>query len=505
MMRRSFLIQALFAPIQKKGMDLTRNESLKFYKAYLDRSKAVDQLLRPVCMTFNKFAHEFRMDKGVATKRRLATGQMIAVGTRFSYELLDIYISQVCTMFFPHKHQHDFLPLGDDAEILPCTQHFVGALNYLCQLHWTWAADSECVVRPLSANDIYSRSAFPGNLSESASAFAPGAPVFADVDATGGIKPSMGMAFRYFMDVCLTELETRARQGRRLTLMHRLNAVYQLTNYLDDPAFAPVRGVRLEEWSRVHVRSLVDRAWSPGQQRALDAIHEGLSCTDANMLMASRRMLFLSGEPGSGKSEVIVHAAARAAHAGLRVLILCPTGALVHSYRDRLPETDKVVVETIHSGFAIYRENDKDVEYAPPTRLRKYDLLLLDEGSQVEDGVARKMFMAILELPQKPFCVITADFQQLNPVAGGSVIRGICDGLPQVELKTIFRTNDDELKKFCRVVRNTQPAKSSIVDFSVLVNGWGVWRPLFREAWNWRRSMAKCSPGSVSLMQAQSA
>ena len=97
---------------------------------------------------------------------------------------------------FPHKHQHDFLPLGDDAEILPCTQHFVGALNYLCQLHWTWAADSECVVRPLSANDIYSRSAFPGNLSESASAFAPGAPVFADVDATGGIKPSMGMAKR---------------------------------------------------------------------------------------------------------------------------------------------------------------------------------------------------------------------------------------------------------------------------------------------------------------------
>ena len=83
--------------------------------------------------------------------------------------------------------------------------------------------------------------------------------------------------------------------------MHRLNAVYQLTNYLDDPAFAPVRGVRLEEWSRVHVRSLMDRAWSPGQQRALDAIHEGLSCTDANMLMASQRMLFLSGEPGSGK------------------------------------------------------------------------------------------------------------------------------------------------------------------------------------------------------------
>ena len=99
MMRRSFLIQALFAPIQKKGMDLTRNESLKFYKAYLDRSKAVDQLLRPVCMTFNKFAHEFRMDKGVAAKRRLATGQIIAVGARFSYELLDIYISQFCTMF----------------------------------------------------------------------------------------------------------------------------------------------------------------------------------------------------------------------------------------------------------------------------------------------------------------------------------------------------------------------------------------------------------------------
>ena len=63
--------------------------------------------------------------------------------------------------------------------------------------------------------------------------------------------------------------------------------------------------------------------------------------------MASR-WLFLSGEHGGGKSEVIVHAAAEAATAGYHVLILCPTGSLVHSCKDRLPDVDNIVVQTLN-------------------------------------------------------------------------------------------------------------------------------------------------------------
>ena len=100
-------------------------------------------------------------------------------------------------------------------------------------------------------------------------------------------------------------------------------------------------------------------------------------------MLNSDRHLFLTGEPGSGKSEVIVHAACAAAKSGACVLVLCPTGTRVHSYRDRLPDVDNIVVETIHSGFAIQRQYDKLVDYAPPSRLRRYDLILVDEASQI--------------------------------------------------------------------------------------------------------------------------
>ena len=77
---------------------------------------------------------------------------------------------------------------------------------------------------------------------------------------------------------------------------------------------------------------------------------------------------------------------------------------LVHSYRQRFPETDRIVVETIHSGFAIYRGADQSaVRYSPPTRLRRYDLILIDEASQIEDYVTDILYLAIQELPQKLF------------------------------------------------------------------------------------------------------
>ena len=117
-------------------------------------------------------------------------------------------------------------------------------------------------------------------------------------------------------------------------------------------------------------------------------------------MLSSGRHLFLTGEPGSGKSEVIVHAACAAAKSGACVLVLCPTGTLVHSYRDRLPDVDNIVVETIQSGFAIQRQYDKLVDYAPPSRLRRYDLILVDEASQIEDQVATLLLMGIQELPQ---------------------------------------------------------------------------------------------------------
>ena len=87
-------------------------------------------------------------------------------------------------------------------------------------------------------------------------------------------------------------------------------------------------------------------------------------------MLNSGRHLLLASEPGSGKSEVIVHAACAA---------------------------------TIHSGFAIQRQYDKLVDYAPPSRLRRYDLILVDEASQIEDQVTRLLLMGIQELPPEVY------------------------------------------------------------------------------------------------------
>ena len=55
----------------------------------------------------------------------------------------------------------------------------------------------------------------------------------------------------------------------------------------------------------------------------------------------------------------------------------------------------------------------------PPSRLRRYDLFLIDEASQIDDHIAQLLLIGLGELPQKPFVAIAADFRQLRPVGGG--------------------------------------------------------------------------------------
>ena len=64
-----------------------------------------------------------------------------------------------------------------------------------------------------------------------------------------------------------------------------------------------------------------------------------------------------------------------------------------------MPTTPHITVETIQSGFCIYRAYDTVVECSPPTRLRRYDLILPDEASQVDDDVTKMVFVAVGELP----------------------------------------------------------------------------------------------------------
>ena len=191
----------------------------------------------------------------------------------------------------------------------------------------------------------------------------------------------------------------------------------------------------------------------------LTAIRQGSQRSDANA--SSEQFLYVSGVPGSGKSEVLIAAALEAAEAGLTVMILCPTGILVHAYRSRL-EHENIIVETIHSSWQILRVADELVNYAPPSRLRRVDLFILDEASQVDDDVFRRVYLGFKELPQQLFLAVAADYQQLNPIGSGACVRRWVERMPTVVLGRSYRSVDNELNVFLASIRTVQPPKARV-------------------------------------------
>ena len=152
------------------------------------------------------------------------------------------------------------------------------------------------------------------------------------------------------------------------------------------------------------------RIWSHQQQEVLTAVQEGLSCENANVTPESTAM-FVTGGPGTGKTEVVLQCALNANAEGMKVLIACPIGPLVAMYRKRIPAKSNIVVETIHSSFKITRKADQI--YMPPGRLRHFDLIIFDEVSQKDEHVWTQVRGALAELVPGPFVVFVGDFQQL--------------------------------------------------------------------------------------------
>ena len=456
----------LYAPVQGPRLDVERgNESEKMYGAYLRHYGP------NVVMAYNflGWCRRYRMVDGTARRRPddpvegVLGGRRLAVGVDFCFELLDRFMCQFFVMFFPHRRVDEFIVA--EGEELGYMKYFVGGLKYLHGLRWFYDTKSHRTLVRGEEGALYAPEAFAEPL--------PGIDavdmdvhdefVFAvNVNGTSGVRTSV---MGYLQECLMRELSIRVSKKRVATCLQRIIALGLL---YDDIERSPAeRARKVREWNASTRRELVPRVWSAKQQLVLDLIKEGTEITDANELAKADRMLAIAGEPGSGKSEVLVHAAVRAMEAGLCVLILCPTGSLVHSYRDRLPETDRLAVETVHSGFRISRRADEAaVRYAPPSRLRRYDLFLLDEASQLEDAVAGRLLQGVAELPQRPFFVMAADFQQLNPVQSGrGLMRRVYDAVRKETMDSIHRTKDGALLVFCKRVRLEQPDRQEIEDF----------------------------------------
>ena len=193
---------------------------------------------------------------------------------------------------------------------------------------------------------------------------------------------SKEVAFNYMKECMRMDLRMRVCDARVNTFLSRLDALSLLTNFLRaNPS-------SLEAWRHTRDVTLRPMTWSGKQQEFLDIVADRINIRDSSDMAAGLdRWMHITGGPGTGKTEAIIHATYRAAEIGARVLILCPTGALVHAYRERLPPTDQIIVETLHSGFSIARKVDLDT-YSPPGRLRRYDLIFIDEASQIGDAIS---------------------------------------------------------------------------------------------------------------------
>ena len=86
--------------------------------------------------------------------------------------------------------------------------------------------------------------------------------------------------------------------------------------------------------------------------------------------------------------------------------------------------------------------------YAPPGRLRRYDLIFIDEASQIGDDIFDCIIVGVRELPQKPFMVVGADYQQVAPIGGVTVGQDLCDSIKTIELTVVHRTDDPKLLVF---------------------------------------------------------
>jgi len=175
-------------------------------------------------------------------------------------------------------------------------------------------------------------------------------------------------AFGYILEVAKRDLQYYGRKDERMTCFgYKQQANFLLMEKVrqcaDDLEYERLR----QHWDTVNRPKYVDFKWSPKQYEAIKLIDERLAYDDEEEKAQSKRFMYIAGAPGSGKSAVILEAAIRAARNGMRVLIVCPTGQLVHAFKSKLPEFDgveRIQVDTMHGVLKYKRPtDDKKVQH----------------------------------------------------------------------------------------------------------------------------------------------
>jgi exodeoxyribonuclease V alpha subunit len=153
---------------------------------------------------------------------------------------------------------------------------------------------------------------------------------------------------------------------------------------------------------------------------------------DAIQQALTRKVLVITGGPGTGKTTIVRGILEAFRARGVRCALCAPTGRAAK----RLTETTGREARTIHrllefepglGGFKRNRDRPLDVE-----------LVVVDEASMVDVALMNRLAQAV---PQKACLVLVGDVDQLPSVGPGTVLADVIhsETVPVVRLTEIFR------------------------------------------------------------------
>ena len=165
---------------------------------------------------------------------------------------------------------------------------------------------------------------------------------------------------------------------------------------------------------------------------AEDGLELALTQKEAVELVATSKVLVLTGGPGTGKTTVTRRILHLLEEGGLKVALCSPTGRAAK----RLSEASGREAKTIHRLLG-FQPGERQFKKGYDDRL-EVDALIVDEASMIDVVLLNALLRA---LPDHVRLVLVGDIDQLPSVGPGNVLRDIIDSaaVPVVRLTQIFR------------------------------------------------------------------